>query len=40
MEEEMTGRAKCRTIQSDKRGRKEYIKESDIEIVKDVLRSG
>ena len=40
MEEEMTGRAKCRTIQNGKRGRKEYIKESDIEIVKDVLRSG
>ena len=38
MEEVMTGRTKCRTIQNGNSGRKEYIKESDSDLAKDSLK--
>lgn len=38
MKEEMIGGTKYRTIQSNKWVRKEYIKESATDIVKDVIK--
>ena len=38
MIEEMTGRMKNRTVESDQWGRKEYIKESNIETIIDVVK--
>ena len=38
MKEEMIGGTKYRIIQSDKWVRKEYIRESPIDIVKDVIK--
>ena len=38
MIEEMPGRTKCRTIENDKWRRKEYIKESNSRIIKDVIK--
>ena len=34
----MAGRTKCRTIENDKRGRKEYIKESNSGTIKDIIK--
>ena len=38
MREEMTGRGKCRTIENDKWGRKEYLKESNSGTIKDIIK--
>ena len=38
MSEEMAGRTKCRTTENDKWGRKEYIKEINSGIMKDMIK--
>ena len=38
MNEEMAGRRKCQTIENNKWGRKEYIKESNIGTIKDIIK--
>ena len=38
MIEEMTGRTKCLTIENKKWGKKEYIKESNIETLKYIIK--
>ena len=38
MTEEMAGRTKCQTIENDKWGRKEYIKESNSGTIKDIIK--
>ena len=38
MIEEMAGTAKCWTIENDKWGRKEYIKESNSGKIKDIIK--
>ena len=38
MNEEMAGRRKCRTIENNKWGRKEYIEESNIGTIKDIIK--
>ena len=38
MSEEMAGRTKCRTIENDKWGRKEYIKERNSGTIKDIIK--
>ena len=38
MSEEMAARTKCRTIENDKWGRKEYIKESNSGTIKDIIK--
>ena len=36
--EEMAESTKCRTIENDKWGRKQYIKESNSEMIKDIIK--
>ena len=38
MSKEIAGRTKCRTIENDKRRRKEYIKESNSGTIKDIIK--
>ena len=38
MSEEMAGRTKCRTTENDKWGRKEYMKEINSGIIKDMIK--
>ena len=38
MREEMAGRGKCRTIENDKWGRKEHLKESNSGTIKDIIK--
>ena len=37
MIEKMTGKAKCQTIENDKWGRKEHMKETNIGTIKDIM---